>query len=81
MAAMRRVKAEVGWAVVCREEADVDPTGDSLPLVKGRLRDDRDTPVLARINEGNHRHGVLAGIELVHTGLGTPTSIARSTSR
>ena len=68
MAAMRRVKAEGGWAVVCTEETDIHPTGDMSPLVEGRLWDDRDIPVFARMNEGVHRHGALAGIELTHTG-------------
>ena len=68
MAAMRRVKAEGGWAVVCTEETDIHPSGDLSPLVEGRLWDDRDIPVFARMNEGIHRHGALAAIELVHTG-------------
>ena len=38
------------------------------PLVEGRLWDDRDVPVSARMNEGVHLHGALAGIELSHTG-------------
>jgi dimethylamine/trimethylamine dehydrogenase len=68
MIAMRRVKAEGGWAVVCTEETDIHPSGDLSPLIEGRLWDDRDIPVFARMNEGIHRHGALAGIELVHTG-------------
>jgi dimethylamine/trimethylamine dehydrogenase len=68
MAAMRRTKAEGGWAVVCTEETDIHPSGDMSPLVEGRLWDDRDIPVFARMNEGVHQHGALAAIELVHTG-------------
>ena len=68
MIAMRRIKAEGGWAVVCTEETDIHPTGDMSPLVEGRLWDDRDIPVFARMNEGIHLHGALAGIELTHTG-------------
>ncbi len=68
MAAMRRMKAEGGWAVVCTEETDIHPSGDLTPLIEGRLWDDRDIPVFARMNEGIHEHGALAGIELVHTG-------------
>jgi dimethylamine/trimethylamine dehydrogenase len=68
MIAMRRVKAEGGWAVVCTEETDIHPTGDMSPLVECRLWDDRDIPVFARMNEGIHLHGALAGIELTHTG-------------
>jgi dimethylamine/trimethylamine dehydrogenase len=68
MAAMRRMKAEGGWAVVCTEETDIHPSGDLTPLIEGRLWDDRDIPVFARMNEGIHGHGALAGIELTHTG-------------
>ena len=68
MAAMRHMKAEGGWAVICTEETDIHPTGDLSPLIEGRLWDDRDVPVFAKMNEGIHRHGALAGIELVHTG-------------
>jgi dimethylamine/trimethylamine dehydrogenase len=68
MAAMRRMKAEGGWAVICTEETDIHPSGDMSPLVEGRLWDDRDIPVFARMNEAVHRYGALAGIELSHTG-------------
>jgi len=68
MAAMRRMKAEGGWAVVCTEETDIHPSGDMTPLIEGRLWDDRDIPTFARMNEGVHEHGALAAIELVHTG-------------
>jgi dimethylamine/trimethylamine dehydrogenase len=68
MAAMRRMKAEGGWAVVCTEETDIHPSGDMAPLIEGRLWDDRDIPIFARMNEQIHAHGALAGIELVHVG-------------
>src|SRR5262245_47498433 len=68
MAAMRRMKAEGGWAVICTEETDIHPSGDMSPLAEGRLLDHRDIPVFARMNEGVHRYGALAGIELSHTG-------------
>jgi len=68
MIAMRQMKAEGGWAVICTEETCIHPTGDMSPLVEGRLWDDRDIPVFARMNEGIHLHGALAGIELSHTG-------------
>ncbi len=68
MAAMRGMKAEGGWAVVCTEETDIHPTGDITPIIEGRLWDDRDIPAFARMTEAIHRHDALAGIELVHTG-------------
>jgi dimethylamine/trimethylamine dehydrogenase len=67
MIAMRAMKAEGGWAVVCTEETDIHPTGDLSPLAEGRLWDDRDIPVFARMNEAVHKHGALAGVELTHT--------------
>ena len=68
MAAMRGMKAEGGWAVICTEETDIHPTSDITPIIEGRLWDDRDIPAFARMTEVIHRHGALAGIEPVHTG-------------
>ena len=68
MAAMRGIKAEGGWAVVCTEECEIHHTTDISPYVEMRLWDDRDIPVMARMTEAVHRHGALAGIELVYNG-------------
>lgn len=68
-AAMRGVKAEGGWAVVCTEETEIDPSSDITPSIELRLWDDRDVPAVARIADRIHEHGALAGIELVHNGL------------
>jgi dimethylamine/trimethylamine dehydrogenase len=67
MAAMRAMKAEGGWAVICTEETDIHPTSDITPIIEGRLWDDRDIPAFARMTEAIHAHGALAGIEPVHT--------------
>ncbi len=67
-ATMRGIKAEGGWAVVCTEEAEIHPTSDLTPYVELRIWDDGDIPSLSRITEEVHRHGSLAGIELVHNG-------------
>ena len=77
MIAMRRMKAEGGWAVVCTEETDIHPSGDMSPLVEGRLWDDRDIPVFARMNEAVHEFGALAGIELAHVGHRDPCIYSR----
>jgi 2,4-dienoyl-CoA reductase-like NADH-dependent reductase (Old Yellow Enzyme family) len=77
MIAMRAMKAEGGWAVVCTEETDIHPTGDLTPLVEGRLWDDRDIPVFARMNEAVHAHGALAGVELAHTANRDPCLYSR----
>lgn len=68
MAAMRRTKAEGGWAVICTEEIEIHPSGDHSPWAGGRLWDDRDIPVLAKMCEGIHEFGSLAGAELNHAG-------------
>jgi dimethylamine/trimethylamine dehydrogenase len=69
MAEMRRVKAEGGWAVVTTEEVEVHPTGDHSPWMGGRLWDDCDVPVLARMCDAAHEFGALAGCELNHAGV------------
>jgi dimethylamine/trimethylamine dehydrogenase len=66
MAAMRGVKAEGGWAVVCTEQCDVHYSGNHQREL--RLWDDKDVPYLARATDLIHRHGALAAVELVHNG-------------
>ena len=67
-AAMRGVKAEGGWAVVCTEEVEIHPSSDLTPYVELRIWDDHDLPGLALVADRVHDHGALAGIELVHNG-------------
>jgi dimethylamine/trimethylamine dehydrogenase len=67
-AAMRAMKAEGGWAVVCTQETEIHPTSDISPAPEVRLWDDRDIPALARMAEAVQRHGALAGVELTHHG-------------
>ena len=66
MAAMRGVKAEGGWAVICTEQCDIHPTSNVNKEI--RLWDEKDISYLARMTDMVHRHGSLAGIELVHSG-------------
>jgi 2,4-dienoyl-CoA reductase-like NADH-dependent reductase (Old Yellow Enzyme family) len=68
MAAMRRVKAEGGWAMVCTEACEIHPSADISPHTEARLWDDRDMPALARAADAIHEFGSLAGIELGHHG-------------
>jgi dimethylamine/trimethylamine dehydrogenase len=68
LAGMRGMKAEGGWAVVCTEECEIHPSGDVSPYHEARLWDDHDIPALAAMTEAVHRHGALAGCELVHNG-------------
>jgi dimethylamine/trimethylamine dehydrogenase len=69
MTAMREVKAEGGWGVVCTEQADIHHTSEITPFIELRLWDDRDMPMLARVTERVHAHGALAGIELAYAGM------------
>lgn len=68
LAAMRGMKAEGGWAVVCTEMVEIHHTADVAPFVELRLWSDHDIPMLARIAEKIHDHASLAGIELCHSG-------------
>ena len=68
LAAMRGIKAEGGWGVVCTEEVEIHHTSDLMPNVEGRLWDERDIPPLALMVEAVHKYGTLAGIELTHNG-------------
>jgi len=69
MAAMRRIKAEGGWAVICTEEIEIHHSSDHSPWMGGRLWEDRDIPVLARMCDGIHEFGSLAGAELNYAGM------------
>ena len=68
LAAMRGMKAEGGWAVVCTEMTEIHQTADVAPYVELRLWSDQDIPMHARIAEKIHVHNSLAGIELCHSG-------------
>ncbi len=65
-AAMRSVKAEGGWGVVCTEEVEIHHTTDLSPFFEGRLWDEADIPAYALIADSIHKHGSLAGIELTY---------------
>ncbi|WP_420326129.1 FAD-dependent oxidoreductase [Mameliella sp.] len=77
-AALRGMKAEGGWGVVCNQETEIHPTSDLAPYAEGRLWDDRDVPALRLMTEAVHRHGSLAGIELAHNGNHAPNLLTRA---
>ncbi|MGE5643604.1 MAG: FAD-dependent oxidoreductase [Byssovorax cruenta] len=68
LATMRGIKAEGGWGVVCTEEVEIHHSSDLAPYFEGRLWDDADIPALALMADAVHKHGSLAGIELVYNG-------------
>ena len=69
VAAMRGMKAEGGWGVVCTENAEISSSSEILPFPSVHLWADADVDVQARMVEAVHRHGALAGVELAHMGL------------
>jgi dimethylamine/trimethylamine dehydrogenase len=69
VAAMRGMKAEGGWGVVCTENAEISSSSEILPFPSVHLWADADIAVQARMVEVIHRHGALAGVELAHMGL------------
>ena len=78
-AAMRKVKAEGGWGVVCTEQVEIHPTSDITPFIELRIWDEQDLPALARIADAIHEGGALAGIELAHNGMNAPNLYSRET--
>ena len=80
MAAMRGMKAEGGWGVVCTEEVEIHHTSDLSPYFEGRLWDDGDIPALALMADAVHKHGALAGIELSYNGYDAPNLYSRAPS-
>ncbi|HTW26148.1 MAG TPA: NAD(P)-binding protein [Acetobacteraceae bacterium] len=77
LAAMRAIKAEGGWGVVCTEQVEIHPSGDICPFIELRLWDDQDIPMLARIAEAIHAGGALAGLQLCHNGMNAPNLYSR----
>lgn len=77
LAAMRGVKAEGGWGVVCTEEIEISPFSEIAPHFEGRLWDERDIPALRLMTDACHEHGALAGAELFFNGYATPNRYSR----
>lgn len=77
LAAMRGVKAEGGWGVVCTEEIEISPFSEIAPNFEGRLWDERDMPALRLMTEACHEHGALAGAEIFFNGYATPNRYSR----
>ena len=64
LAAMRGIKAEGGWGVVCTEYCSVHPTSDDSAYQFQTLWDEDDIRANALMTEAVHEHGALAGVEL-----------------
>ncbi|MEE9335505.1 MAG: FAD-dependent oxidoreductase [Granulosicoccaceae bacterium] len=63
-AAMRGMKAEGGWGVVCTEYCSAHPTSDDGGYPHARLWDNNDVHAHARMTDAVHAHNALAGVEL-----------------
>lgn len=68
LAAMRAMKAEGGWGVVCTEYCSIHSTSDDHPHPFASLWDDGDLANLASMADQVHAQGALAGVELWHGG-------------
>ncbi|MEM6305352.1 MAG: FAD-dependent oxidoreductase [Pseudomonadota bacterium] len=68
LAAMRGVKAQGGWGVICTEYNSIHPTSDDLPGVSASLWDDSDIRAHSAMTDLVHEHGSLAGAELWASG-------------
>ena len=64
LAAMRGMKAQGGWGVVCTEYCSVHPTSDDGAYPFARLWDEGDIRDNALMADAVHEHGALAGVEL-----------------
>jgi len=64
VAALRGMKAEGGWGVVCTEYCSIHPASDDLPHPYASLWDRGDIKAHALMTEQVHEHGALAGAEL-----------------
>ena len=71
LAAMRGIKAEGGWGVVCSEYCSVHSSADDYPWPHCTLWDSEDVRAHALMCDAVHAHGSLAGVELWYGGTGT----------
>ncbi|MBT8435907.1 MAG: FAD-dependent oxidoreductase, partial [Gammaproteobacteria bacterium] len=71
VAALRGMKAEGGWGVVCTEFCSIHPASDDLPHPYASLWDQGDIRAHSIMTEQVHEHGSLAGAELWFGGSGT----------
>jgi dimethylamine/trimethylamine dehydrogenase len=76
-AALRAMKAEGGWAVVCTGVVEIDETSDMMGHQNDRLWDSDDVACHALATDAIHSHGALAAVELAHLGLGARNLYSR----
>ena len=76
-AALRGVKAEGGWGVVCTEYCSIHPSSDDTPFGFISLWDEDDVKALALTADAIHAHGSLAAVELWHGGTHSANRMTR----
>ncbi len=76
-AALRAMKAEGGWGVVCTGVVEIDETTDMMGHQNDRLWDEDDVACHRLTTDAIHVHGALAAIELAHLGLGARNLFSR----
>ncbi len=76
-AAMRGIKAEGGWGVVCTEYTSIHPTSDDAGFPSCSLWDEDDVRTMSVVADAIHEHGALAGTQLWHGGLYSGTRLTR----
>ncbi|HVW52188.1 MAG TPA: FAD-dependent oxidoreductase [Trinickia sp.] len=76
-AALRAMKAEGGWAVVCTGVCEIDETSDMMGHQNDRLWDDHDVACHRLATDEIHKFGALAAVELAHLGLGARNLYSR----
>ena len=77
LAAMREVKAEGGWGVVCTEYNSIHPSSDDLRNVSASLWDDSDVRAHRLMTDNVHAYGALAGAELWYGGVRSANLMSR----
>src|ERR1022692_2687817 len=80
LVAMRAMKAEGGWGVVCTEYCAIHSSSDDHPYPFASLWDDGDLANLAAMADAVHAHGAIAGVELWHGGSCVANLASRSPS-
>ena len=80
LAALRGMKAEGGWGVVCTEYSSIHPSSDDLPYPSASLWDESDIKANALMTDAVHEHGALAGAELWFGGARTANLLTREVS-
>ncbi|MEM8496522.1 MAG: FAD-dependent oxidoreductase [Pseudomonadota bacterium] len=78
LAAMREVKAEGGWGVVCSEYTSIHRSMDDTPHPFATLWNEEDIRANALVTEAIHKHGALSAVELCIAGNATGNLLSRT---